>query len=92
MSQLVLLVLATIFVIFKIRERNQKAIQEYLQRQLDERTREVVQQKEEIEVKNRDITDSINYAQRIQASILPPSKNFMMPFPAALFFISPGIL
>ena len=44
----ILLVLTMIFVVFKIRERNQKAIQEYLQRQLDERTREVIQQKDEL--------------------------------------------
>ncbi len=83
------LVLAVIFVIFKIRERNQKAIQEYLQRQLDERTREVVQQKEEIEVKNRDITDSINYAQRIQASILPPIKKLHDAFSGSFVFYQP---
>ncbi len=85
----VFLVLAAIFVIFKIRERNQKAIQEYLQRQLDERTREVVQQKEEIEVKNRDITDSINYAQRIQASILPPIKKLNNAFSGSFVFYQP---
>ncbi|MEN8203072.1 MAG: two-component regulator propeller domain-containing protein [Bacteroidota bacterium] len=85
----VILVLATIFVIFKIRERNQKAIQEYLQRQLDERTREVVQQKEEIEIKNRDITDSINYAQRIQASILPPIKKLHDAFTGSFVFYQP---
>ena len=85
----VLLVLATIFIIFKIRERNQKAIQEYLQRQLDERTREVIQQKEEIEIKNRDITDSINYAQRIQASILPPIKKLHEAFTGSFVFYQP---
>ncbi len=85
----ILLVLTTIFVIIKIRERNQKAIQEYLQRQLDERTREVVQQKEEIEVKNRDITDSINYAQRIQASILPPIKKLHDAFSGSFVFYQP---
>ena len=85
----VLVVLATIFVVFKIRERNQKAIQEYLQRQLDERTREVVQQKEEIEVKNRDITDSLNYAQRIQASILPPIKKLHDAFTGSFVFYQP---
>ena len=85
----VFLVLATLFIIFKIRERNQKAIQEYLQRQLDERTREVVQQKEEIEVKNRDITDSINYAQRIQASILPPIKKLNDAFSGSFVFYQP---
>ena len=85
----IMLVLTTIFVIFKIRERNQKAIQEYLQRQLDERTREVIQQKEEIEVKNRDITDSINYAQRIQASILPPIKKLHDAFSGSFVFYQP---
>jgi serine phosphatase RsbU (regulator of sigma subunit) len=84
-----MLVLATIFIVFKIRERNQKAIQEYLQRQLDERTREVVQQKEEIEVKNRDITDSLNYAQRIQASILPPIKKLHDAFTGSFVFYQP---
>ncbi|MCK5068034.1 MAG: SpoIIE family protein phosphatase [Bacteroidales bacterium] len=84
-----MLVLATIFIIFKIRERNQKAIQEYLQRQLDERTREVVQQKEEIEVKNRDITDSLNYAQRIQASILPSIKKLHDAFTGSFVFYQP---
>jgi ligand-binding sensor domain-containing protein/serine phosphatase RsbU (regulator of sigma subunit) len=86
---LVLLALATIFIIFKIRERNQKAIQEYLQRQLDERTREVVMQKEEIEIKNRDITDSINYAQRIQASILPPVNKLHEAFSGSFVFYQP---
>jgi len=85
----VMLVLTTIFIIFKIRERNQKAIQEYLQRQLDERTREVVQQKEEIEIKNRDITDSLNYAQRIQASILPPIKKLHDAFTGSFVFYQP---
>ncbi len=85
----VMLVLATIFIVFKIRERNQKAIQEYLQRQLDERTREVVQQKEEIEIKNRDITDSLNYAQRIQASILPPIKKLHDAFTGSFVFYQP---
>jgi len=86
---LILLVLTIIFAVFKIRERNQKAIQEYLQRQLDERTREVVQQKEEIEVKNRDITDSLNYAQRIQASILPPIKKLHDAFTGSFVFYQP---
>lgn len=83
------LIVAVIFIIFKIRERNQRAIQEYLQRQLDERTREVVMQKEEIEIKNRDITDSINYAQRIQASILPPVKKLHDGFAGSFVFYQP---
>ncbi len=88
-ASVIFLILGSVFVIIKIRERNQKAIQEYLQRQLDERTREVVQQKEEIEVKNRDITDSINYAQRIQASILPPIKKLSDAFDGSFVFYQP---
>lgn len=85
----IMLLLTAIFMVIKIRERNQKAIQEYLQRQLDERTREVVQQKEEIEIKNRDITDSINYAQRIQASILPAIQKLQDAFAGSFVFYQP---
>jgi ligand-binding sensor domain-containing protein/serine phosphatase RsbU (regulator of sigma subunit) len=80
---------SVVFVIIKIRERNQKQIQEYLQRSLDERTKEVMEQKEEIENKNRDITDSINYAQRIQASILPPIKKLHDTFAGSFVFYQP---
>jgi serine phosphatase RsbU (regulator of sigma subunit) len=41
---------------------------------LKERNEEISQQKELIEEKNRDIMDSIRYAQRIQEAILPPEK------------------
>jgi ligand-binding sensor domain-containing protein/serine phosphatase RsbU (regulator of sigma subunit) len=60
-----------ILLYIKDRERKQKALQEYLENELTIRTKEVTEQKEELEIKNRDITDSINYAQRIQESILP---------------------
>jgi serine phosphatase RsbU (regulator of sigma subunit) len=39
---------------------------------VNEKTTEVRKQKEEIEEKNKDITASITYAQRIQRAILPP--------------------
>ncbi|HYW95954.1 MAG TPA: two-component regulator propeller domain-containing protein, partial [Bacteroidales bacterium] len=82
-------VISTVFIIIKLRERKQKQIQEYLQKALDERTREVMDQKEEIENKNRDITDSINYAQRIQASILPPIKRLHDTFAGSFVFYQP---
>ncbi|MBN1132866.1 MAG: SpoIIE family protein phosphatase [Bacteroidales bacterium] len=84
-----LLMVLGVFIIIKIRERNQKAIQEYLQQQLDERTKEVILQKEEIENKNRDITDSINYAQRIQASILPSIQKLHNTFSGSFVFYQP---
>jgi serine phosphatase RsbU (regulator of sigma subunit) len=85
----VLIVIVSVYVIIKFRERKQKQFQEMLQRKLDERTREVVMQKEEIEIKNKDITDSINYAQRIQASILPPISKLQENFSGSFVFYQP---
>jgi len=82
------LILSVIFII-KFRERKQKQFQEMLQTRLDERTREVVMQKEQIEIKNKDITDSINYAQRIQASILPPISRLHDTFSGSFVFYQP---
>ncbi|MCA1747141.1 MAG: SpoIIE family protein phosphatase, partial [Bacteroidales bacterium] len=86
---LVVLAIAGVYFYIKIRERNQKALQEYLEQQLEERTREVISQKEEIEIKNRDITDSINYAQRIQASILPSVQLLHSTFGGSFVFYQP---
>lgn len=60
------------------------------------RTAEVVAEKEEvekqkkiIEIKNKDITDSINYAQKIQQAILPLPEDFSRVFPEAFIFFQP---
>jgi ligand-binding sensor domain-containing protein/serine phosphatase RsbU (regulator of sigma subunit) len=79
----------SIYLIIKLRERKQKQLQEYLEKSLAERTKEVVEQKEEIEIKNRDITDSINYAQRIQESILPPIRKLQENFSGSFVYYQP---
>ncbi|MFP4059991.1 MAG: two-component regulator propeller domain-containing protein [bacterium] len=84
----VVLILA-VYGIIKYRERRLIEFQRVLEKKLDERTREVVSQKEEIELKNRDITDSINYAQRIQASILPSIKKLQDNFSGSFVFYQP---
>ncbi|MFC2150980.1 two-component regulator propeller domain-containing protein [Bacteroidota bacterium] len=78
-----------IYSYIKYRERKHKALQEYLEKELNARTKEVVLQKEELEVKNRDITDSINYAQRIQQSILPSVGTINDNFSGAFVYYSP---
>ena len=83
------LLIAVVFFIIKYRERKARQFQQILQKKLDERTREVVMQKEEIEIKNKDITDSINYAQRIQASILPPISKLQETFSGSFVFYQP---
>jgi serine phosphatase RsbU (regulator of sigma subunit)/ligand-binding sensor domain-containing protein len=56
---------------------------------IQERTAEVVKQKEVIELKNKDITDSINYAKRIQEAILPTRENFRSLFPDSFILFKP---
>lgn len=59
-------------------EQEKKRIVENLNTELEqkvfERTQQVVFQKEEIEVKNKEITESLIYAKRIQSAILPDIK------------------
>jgi len=84
-----LIVIGLIIVIIRIRERSQRKVKEYLETELAERTKVVIIQKEEIELQNREITDSINYAQRIQASLLPPVSRLEEAFNGAFVFFRP---
>ncbi|MCK7528799.1 MAG: SpoIIE family protein phosphatase [Ignavibacteriales bacterium] len=86
---MILLGIGLIIFYIKYRERKQKALQEYLETELTARTKEVVDQKELLEVKNRDITDSINYAQRIQQSILPSVTTINKYFSGAFVYYQP---
>ncbi|MBS0010180.1 MAG: SpoIIE family protein phosphatase [Bacteroidales bacterium] len=87
-GSVVLLVLLVIIII-KIRERAQLKAKRMLEEELAERTKEVIIQKEEIEYQNREITDSINYAQRIQASLLPPVERLSENFRGSFVFYRP---
>lgn len=71
------------------REKAQKKIQEYLENELAARTRVVIKQKEEIELQNLEITDSINYARRIQSSILPDINKLREHFRDAFIVLRP---
>lgn len=63
--------------------------EEQLEQKVIERTKEVVAQKEEIEKKNKDITASINYAQRIQQAMLPQKKIIKEAFDEAFILFMP---
>jgi len=62
---------------------------ENLELQVTERTKEIHEQKKLIEEKNKDITDSINYAQRIQRSILPTQNEIKDIFENAFVLFKP---
>lgn len=50
---------------------------------------EVARQKEELAVKNKNITDSINYARRIQLAMIPSIRYFKNIFPESFVFFKP---
>lgn len=85
----VLVIGITVRYIIMRRERMLRENQEKLQRALDERTKEVVEQKELLEEKNKDITDSITYARNIQKAMLPAIDSLKSYFNDAFVYYKP---
>lgn len=71
---LVILVLIFIYLFVQWRLSVLRKDKAKLELIVEERTREVVQEKEHVQEKNKEILDSISYAKRIQAAILPPER------------------
>ena len=78
-----------VILIIRERDKAQKKIQEYLEKELAARTSVVMKQKGEIELQNIEITDSINYAKRIQTSILPDINKLKEAFNDAFILFHP---
>lgn len=78
---LVLIFLAFVFNRYRSSQR-QKAL-------IAAQKTEVEKQKAVIEEKNKDITDSINYAQRIQSAILPDQQEFSDALPDSFLLYKP---
>lgn len=78
-----------IMLIIRQREKEQKKIQAYLEKELEARTSVVMKQKDKIELQNLEITDSINYAKRIQTSILPDIYKLKESFKDAFLLFRP---
>jgi len=76
---------AIVIAYIKVRERALVKENRILEDKVRARTQEVVAQKEELAQKNKDITDSIRYAKRIQFAILPPKS----PFPETFILFKP---
>lgn len=79
---LTIIVLGIILIFLYIKVREQKLLTEksLLEEKVAERTQEVVNMNEELAMKNKDIVDSIQYAKRIQLSVLPPAIPFENTF------------
>jgi len=66
-----------------------KDINHGLEEKVIERTKEIHLQKEMVEEKNKEIVDSINYAERLQKAILPPIKNVKALVPQSFILFKP---
>jgi len=82
---IILIILTSIIVFIRIRERNLKQEKKILEERVHERTQALSVANEELSIRNRDITDSITYAKRIQLAILPPD----IPFDNTFIFFKP---
>jgi len=60
-----------------------------LEEKVQERTLEITKQKEIIEAKNQSITESINYAKRIQQATLPRLEEIKKAIPESFVFFRP---
>lgn len=67
----ILAIIALVYGFVKLNTRRLLKEKERLETIVYERTHEILKQKEEIEIKNTQITGGINYASRIQAAMLP---------------------
>jgi len=88
----ILVVLFAIFGIYvfdKIRTRKLIHSKKLLEEKVSERTEELAGKNAELAEKNKDITDSIRYAKRIQEAILPPAAIVKKHLPDSFIFAKP---
>jgi serine phosphatase RsbU (regulator of sigma subunit) len=75
----------------KLEQKNKELVEfnNTLELRIKQRTAEIVRQKNIIEEKNNDITDSINYAQKIQNAVLPTHEYISRIIPDYFVFYKP---
>jgi serine phosphatase RsbU (regulator of sigma subunit) len=81
---LVLLIVIFVFFILKSLKENKR-----INAELFTKNRKVEEQSAIIEEKNKDIIDSINYAQRLQQIVLPAEEEFKQALPSSFLFFEP---
>lgn len=81
---LVLLIIIFVFFILKSLKENKR-----INSELNSKNKKVEEQSAIIEEKNKDIIDSINYAQRLQQILLPAEEEFKQALPASFLFFEP---
>ncbi|MBL4752689.1 MAG: SpoIIE family protein phosphatase [Flavobacteriales bacterium] len=85
----VMAVVAGIVIYIKRREASLRRQRALLREKVNLKTKQLRKQKDEIEEKNKDITDSIQYASTIQQAILPKEEEMKKVLPDHFVFYAP---
>ncbi len=92
----IIIIVLGIYLFFRLRLSNLRKAKEKLELQVEKRTAEISMQKNEIEQqknviehKNKNITDSILYASRIQNAVLPPDEYIAETLPEHFILFKP---
>lgn len=84
-----IILLVSIVTFIKIRERSLRIEKAILEEKVILRTQEIQEKNIELAQKNKDITDSINYARRIQSALMPPEKELIKTVPKSFIMYMP---
>ncbi len=86
---LALVLLASGYGVVQLRLRKIRKEKMVLEQKVKERTEEIAIKNMQLEEKNKDITDSINYAKRIQDAILPLREEIVKVLPDSFILYKP---
>lgn len=78
-----------VYIVIRIRTKRLERANRILDAKVKEATQEIRKQKDEIEQKNKNITASINYAERIQEAFLPFEEEIHKVFPDSFVLLKP---
>ncbi len=83
-----ILIFLTLYLGYMYRTRTLRRTNRIL-REKEQASRIVSRQKEELTIKNKNITDSIYYAKRIQDALMPPDKMIKRLLPSSFIYLRP---
>jgi len=86
---LFIILVGIVLLILRIRTLALKQRQIQLEEEITLKTAEIVSQKDKIESINKDISDSINYAEKIQRRIIPEQQELTDQLPGSFVYFEP---
>jgi len=84
-----LTVSSLIYIFWRRKESVLIRYQKQLESEIQDKTKEITEQKEMLEMRNKDITDSIQYAKNIQKALLPARGKLLDWLPESFVFYKP---